>query len=356
MRAILTILLIWLAALLCLIGYSQYQRFKENRIFSGKGPRESLFVRSLVSAFMPPKNSKSYLVMEERLFILDPYLKVRDIVLAQLIGGIMAFILGIAITGTNVYLRSENAYQGNSKVPITLSKEEYEQITNGVTFDPNYKKMDISIINNNLKTITNRSTLEILSSSGEENLYEYLSNVDNTLSHLLKPQDLFLLAIMAVVGFFLPKMFMNFLYNTLRSNELKEFDALETTVYMMSTRPVYDILRDLEEQAMYYSSMIYKFRIVYERSHETAYEMVAGNIEFPDNFKRLSRYLNIIETSGAESARVAIEAHKTTTEERIFAVQQAIIRKRMFALKLITMMAFILAFIRVMVSMLAGIS
>lgn len=353
MRLFIIILLVWFAALLCILGYVQYTKIRENKIFSGKGTKESLIVRVMVSAFMPNKNSKKYRNIENKLFILNPYSSVRDIVLMQVIGGVIAFILSLAITGTNIYLRQENAYAGNSKVPITLSKEEYNQVVSGISFDPTFKKQDLEVISNNIKTLTDSTTMDILTSSGEENIYEYLNEVNYTLNHLLKPQDFILVVIMIVIGFFIPLWVMNFLFSAIASNELIEFDTLETLVYMMCTRPVYDILRDIEEQSLYYSSMTYRFRMVYERSHETAYEMVAGNQEFPANFKRLCRYLNIIENSGAESARVAIEAHKKVTSERIFTAQQRIIRKRMFVLKALTMFAFILAFLRVLTSMLS---
>lgn len=325
-----------------------YLTKRDEKVFTGKGLKESFFMRHLIDSLLPAKKSTKEYKWKNMITILDNNLTIRDILFARIVATMCAFVIAIAIVFTNVITRYDKAFEISTEVPIQISNSDYEILVKGLTMKPINRQFEEVELYSNIGRIEAPETKELYSSIRASSLYDYCYSIHQDLSSLFGFIDVVLVLGLTWLGWICIAFIFKACFNLLVSNELFEFDNLETDIAMMSDLPIMIILQDLEKTSLFYREMFYKFRTVYADSEIRAYEMVFNRREFPEHFKKLIRYLNMIDLNGPVYAKKQIMSTKSITEKDVLESLKLSNRKKIKVLNIITTVAFMLGFIRVL--------
>lgn len=331
-----------------LLCVSWYMIRKDEKIFTGRGLREGLLMRKIIDALVPPPNSDKDYTWKNIISILNSRMSIRDIYFARIVSTLCAFLIGMAIVITNVANRYDSAFELSPRMPVRFTSSDYKILTGGISFTEDSKLTDEKEIVSNINLLEDPESRRIYSNLSKESLYNYSKIIHDELSNLFGLFDVLLIILVTIFGWLIVPVFLKSCFRILANNELFEYDNLETEIVMSAEQPIIIILSDLEKSALFYREMIYRFRTIYADSPKKAYDMVFSRREFPEHFKKLIRYLNMIEINGPTYAKKQIISTKKITEEDVYTQLRKINRRKIRNLNIITTVAFLLSFARVL--------
>ena len=332
-----------------LFGLAFFERYKDLKEFRGDSLEDSSIISRILERIIPPSGTRMNLRIRDYLFIINDYISIKQFYFMRLITTLVGVLVGVMIVLTNVYTSYTAAFEVRKDVPIEFTYQSYKTLKSGLTFIEDEKERDTNLIKSNLSLVKEEELVDLYSGTNSEKLYTYLFEINKEMNSLVGPFDFLILFLIIVVGFQLPYLILVFLYKTMRENSLLEFDDLETDIAILSDQKVDDILKVLQTNSMYYRNMFYEFGDIYDRSPRDAYEMIESRPEFPDHFKRLVRYLSMIESHGSLYVKNNIEANKKQTEEDVFDRLQMLSSRRCKRLKNLCVVAFLLAISRIII-------
>ena len=334
-----------------LFGVECVRLSKRNKMFSGTGFVEGPLMRKLVSLVMPKENTSEYLKLDDYVFVLDSKKTVRDLYVIKIICVFCSFLVAISITATNVYNRKSLAFSVNTSMPINITQDDYDLLIKGVNLNSNDTDLQAQIVKENIGTINNPTTVERLNTTSASDLLTYLQVINKRLNSVFSIIDILIFIGIVVFGWFITNFMLNWLVGIIMGRELFEYDDLETDILMLSDQQVFIILETLKKNSMFYREFFCKFRELYIESSQKAYELVASRREFPEHFKKLIRYLNMIETDGPEYVKLVISSNKETTNEDIFRALWRQDKNRVRTLNILVGISFFSGLIRIVLSL-----
>lgn len=331
-------------------GFSYYDKIKQNLVFTNSKFRESYLMSKLVDGLIPDKKSGKYIKYEDYIFVLDSSKNIRDLYLWKVICATISIIVGVCICITNVHDRTTKALTACSDAPITLTLDQFNTLTDGVDLKSITPSSQTNRLSNNIGRLKDDDLQSRLRQTRIESLFEYLQYQNNQLNGKFKIFDIAILALIIAFGWTLPNLIVSGVVKILLSNELVEFDTLESDILMMSDRQVIDILLELEKDSLFYREMFYNFRLQYSSDPQRAYQLVSDNKEFPEMFKKLIRYLNMIERDGDDYVNMVITTSKKNTRDTIEDSIKRQSRKQMTIINGLVTTGVILAVVRLVFS------
>lgn len=343
--------------LFCLIlgiiifGFELFRIQKLNKVFSGIGFMEGPFMSRLINSVIPKEESGQYLKLDDYIFVLDSKKTVRDFYAIKIICVFCAFLIAISVTLTNVYDRKSGAFSVNESMPINITQDEYDLLVKGVNLQSNDLTTQAEIVKENIGTIDNQETITRLNKTSAGDLLTYLKVINSKLTHVFGFLDILIFVGLVVVGWLISDFILKWLVGMLVSRELFEFDDLETDILMLSEKQVLIILETLKKNAMFYREFFCKFKDLYTESPKSAYELVAARKEFPEHFKKLVRYLNMIETDGPEHVKLIISSNKETTNDDIFKALRRQDKRRVRTLNILVAISFFSGLLRIIIAL-----
>lgn len=338
---------------LMLILWSSISSYRSNRRFVGGEFSETPIIRHLINRILPKEDSNLYMRYSDYMFCLDSRRTIRDLYMYKILCTVGALLIALSIISTNFYIRYKNSYNVSGELPITITSEDYKHLSEGIDFN-NENAIDVNqdILKSNITLIQDDTSRKRFENTPIKSLYMYVGRIHASLNNILRITDLFIVLGIVIFGWFLPSIIVKILFSQLEGNELLEADDLETDIYMSAESHMYDILESLINNSMFYCEMFNEFYLLYKDNAKSAYDMVACQPEFPDNFKGLIRDLNLIDSESADKVRVRIKANKQNTEDKIFRDMQIKTRKKLTKLNILCVVGFVLSCLRVMISLL----
>lgn len=342
------ICLAFLAFGLAMIGYSAILGYKGARDFRGDSFKETPFIKTILDAIVPSMGTSKYIKYDDYIFIIDSRKTIRDLYLYKIILVIVTFIISLAIVGTNVYTRYEQAYAVTEDRPITITPELYETLSQDLTFEESQLEIDYGTLKSNIYLIDNTEEKMRMQNTPLQALYSYVKMTHDDLSDAVQIWDFLIVVVLSIVGWNLPNWILVFLYKMLETDKSFEFDSLETDIFLMSNEHVYKLLEAVESNAMYYKEIFYNLRMLYYSDRDTMYDLVATRREFPGDLQQLIRYINMVETMGPNYVRTVIAGNKRNTQERMFMLKAAVVHKRLNRINVLCTVAFVVGAIRLL--------
>lgn len=343
--------LIGIIIVIILLFIALYLRGTAERHFAGRSITEGGLTKKLIDSFMPPKSSASYITQDDMLYILDSSKSLRDLYFLKIISVIAFTLIGVAITITNIGIRKDEAFKVSTDMPISISESDYEVLTKGVLFTQGDEKYDYRILRQNSKSLENKDTVTVLENTTDADMYNCMSIINNRLNTIYSWLDPLIILLFILFGGLAPGFILKRVFILLASKTLFEFDNLETLILMNCDEHIEYLLLDLQHNSLFYRTFFYNFRLIYNDSHEQAYSTVANRKEFPERFKKLIRYLNMLETNGPNNTRIHILNNKDLTQEDVFDELMKTNRKKIKVLNIICGISFMLGFVRLFLSL-----
>lgn len=347
-------LLICIAISVVSFGYSYFQRQRDNRVFTGTTFVEGPVIKRLIDLVLPKEGTNNYIKMSDYMFVLDSRRSIRDVYLLKIICFACSIVIALSITVTNVINRRADALYVTTEMPISMTMEEYEILSQNVDFNTIKPETQNDIIKSNIGLIESKENAKKLNGINPEDLFSYLSIIHKSLSTTFGLLDIFIFLAILFVGWKIPSWAVIGMTSMLTSKELFEYDDLETDILMMSDQQVYQIIEALEKGSLFYREFFCRFRELYTENPEKAYQLVSSRHEFPEHFKKLVRYLNMIEVDGPNYVKVVIKSNKETTKEDVYYELRRIDKKREAILNVMIVAAFFLGLGRVFISLVAA--
>ena len=335
------------------IGMVMYTRFKDFKEFRGDKFVETPLAKFLINSVLPPSGSKTEFKYKDYLYVLNRNLTFRDFYFAKIIALVIGVLVGIAIVVTNVKLSYDDCFQISKDVPILMTSSEYKELSNGLSFDNS--DADVKLLENNvgsLSTEVSRSKFEPLNA---KTCYKYVCNMHDEVSGCFGVGDIAMLLLIPFLSWMIPNFVISGLFKYIQGNALCEYDNLETTISIMRNDKIERIIDALEQDSLYYRNMFYDFEDLYEANPDDAFAVIEQHGEFPNNFKRLIRYLEMLHSQGPEYIKNIIDSNKQQTEQELYDKLMAITNKRLSRLKLICTISFCLAIFRVIVTLFSSV-
>lgn len=329
---------------------SFYYRFKDLKEFRDDRMVEAPGIRHLLDAIVPSEGTKEYLVYSDYIYILYNRSNIRDFFLLKIIILLITLVLSFTVVGTNMLKDFTEAFAVNEQLPVSVTYEEYSHLSSGITFQEASYQRDKETIEMNIKTYKGKESSYIENVNVEDS-YLHLQVIKSRLDKVFGILDIITILIFIVVGWKSPDWILKFCYNLLEGNKLFEYDTLETNISIHAEKPVSEILDILKIESKYYKNILYEFYNIYENNSEIAYNLVEYRQEFPKDFKRLIRYLSMIDSQGPDYVRDIIDSNKKQTEEEIYNLLRRNTKKKLQKLQLICTGAFILAITRIIISL-----
>lgn len=343
------IILLLSILVIILFGLAFYERYKDLKELRGDSLEDSSIISGLINKFLPPNGSKMNLKIKDYLFIINDDVTIKQFYFLRMITSVIGLVIGVLIVITNVHSAYTEAFTISKNVPIEFTYNSYKTLSEGVTFNESNKELDTKIIASNSSLVEDEELRKTYLATSSDKLYKYLVEINKGMDSLFGLLDVLIILIAFLVGGQIPYLVLVFLYKTMNENSLLEFDDLETDIAILSDQKVDDILKVLQTNALYYRNMFYEFGDIYDRSPRDAYEMCESRPEFPDRFKRLVRYLSMLESHGTTYVKNNIEANKKQTEEDVFDRLHILSNRRCKRLKNLCVIAFLLAISRIIV-------
>lgn len=319
---------------------SIYESYKSNREFRGDSITDVKWIKNLISSITPREGTIKHLKYDDYMFILDRKKSIKDLYFYKLIALLLGFLISLAIVSTNIYDRYSNSFEINEKLPIEISKDDYKILSDGLVF--NDSEEDREALECNIDHIYDTTDRERYESTPPKLMYKYVSNIHDSLSSIVKLSDFLVVVIMSFIGWVFPSLVVSRLFKSLENSVLLEYNDLETIIYMIADQNTNKIIQALEDRSVFFNELFYEFKIAYKLHGVDAYKMFAEYSTFPEEFLRLLRYLDMIDSSGSKDVRRMIEANKTISEDRIFDEKQRLTSKRLGRLNRICIISFIL--------------
>lgn len=335
-------------------GVSFFQNQQNNKTFTGSGFSEGFLMRRLIDKVLPSENSSKFVHFSDYVFVLDSTKGIRDVYLLKIISLVCSVFIAFSVITTNVLLAKSSALAVTEKVPISVTADEYKLLIDGVDFKSITPDLQGTIIKSNIGVLESKETMEKLNQIDPDDLYTYLKEIHNKMSSVFGLSDIVIFIALLVVGWNLPSWLVNALTGLVMSRELFEYDNLETDVLMLCDQQVFLILETLEKNSMFYREFFFRFRQQYTENPDKAYALVATRHEFPEHFKKLVRYLNMIEQDGYDYVKLIIESNKETTKDDIYRELVRVDRKRVSVLNILISVAFFLGLGRVFMTLLTA--
>lgn len=336
-------------------GIEVFHAQKLKKVFSGAGFVEGPFMRRLVDRMLPDEKSRLYTKLSDYVFVLDSRKSIRDVYVIKIICFACSILIGLSITATNIYNRRADAFYVTNKVPIQLTIDEYNALIVGVDLKSNDVEKQAIVVKSNIGVIENQQTADKLSKVNSADLFGYLQIIHGKLTSVLGIGDLIVFIAILIVGWNVTQWIITWIISLLISRELFEFDDLETDILMMCDSQVVLILETLEKNALFYREFFSKFKDLYIDNSETAYTLVATRHEFPEHFKKLVRYLNMIEKDGTDYVKLVINSNKETTHEDVYSTLYRQRKKHVQILNIMIAVSLFLSLGRVVVSLISSV-
>lgn len=336
---------------ICLMIYSYYLSYRDNKFFRGDRVIESPRISKLLDAISPDSDSAKSRILDDYCYVVDSNWSVRDLYFIKSICLVLGLVIGLSIAVTNTVTRYNDVFSVDVEVPIEIGSSDYKILSDKLTFNEKDLTSELSTVDNNISKIENSASQRRYTSTNHYNIYKYLTVMHKKLGRTFNILDWVLVIVLTVLGFKLPTMVLKFLFKTMENNLLFEFDDLETTLFMLSDEPVHDVLLEMENSSLFMRQLFYDFSLFYKQSAKDAYRLIESRPEFPEEFKRLIRYCNMIDTSGPNYMRTVILASKENTERSIFAALDKRNRKKMSKIKAVCTVCFLIGILRLILTL-----
>lgn len=325
--------------------------YQVNRKFRGGDFSETPIISFLIDKTIPKENTSKYQRYSDYIYILDSRKNLRDLYLYKIVCLLIGFIISTAILITDVRTNWVEAFQPSSEVPIEITRDDYKILSLDIDFSNVLTEKNRETLSSNINLLESAELQENYKSLPVDILLKYLSAIHKNLGNTINFIDLLVAIGIDIASWMFPSLIVKFLYKFLESNEILEFDDLETDISMMADSHIIDIIESLRRNSMFYSELINGFYIIYLDSPKAAYDMVATRPEFPDMFKILIRDLNMTETMSADSVRTRIRANKMNTKNRIMDIMSRQTRKKINKLNFLCLSGFILSCLRLLLGL-----
>lgn len=289
--------------IIMLIGYLFYSEYRDNIVFRGERFRESYGVKRLLD-FIIPNDTK---VIDNRLFYVFGDTTVRDFYVVKLLSLVCSVVIAFSVAYTN-YLNSRiETFENPKNLPYSIEEHDYNVLIKDLTFEQIDRQADLEILNRNIKYSENYSRYLLTS---VDLLYDALIDMDYKLANAFGLPEIILVIMIILGGWCLPNGILKLLFSMLKMDMSYEYAKLESYVYLNCDNRVENILSGLVNESLVYRELFKAFLLRYREDRVQSYKLVLGEPTFPQEFKTLIEYLNLLENGNPNSVKNKITVNR----------------------------------------------
>lgn len=295
--------LIIIFIIIALIGYLFYNEYRDNIVFRGERFTESYGMKRLLD-FIIPNDTK---VIDNRLFYVFGETTVRDFYVVKLISLTCSVVVAFSVAYTNYLNNRIEAFENPKNLPYSIEEHDYNVLIEDLTFEQIDRQVDLEILNRNIKYSENYSRYVLTSL---DLLYDALVDMNFKLYNAFGLSEMILVVIIILSGWCLPNGILKLLFNMLKMDMSYEYAKLESYVYLNCDNRVENILSGLVNESLVYRELFKAFLLRYREDRVESYKLVLGEPTFPQEFKTLVEYLNLLESGNPESVKNKITVNR----------------------------------------------